>query len=164
MTLEDAIEINPSRTISRGAVVPHISMELLQSVTREIRDFEMKEFKGAGSRVQNDDTLLARITPCLENGKTAFVSCLPDGAVGYGSTEFIVLSGKEGISDTLFVYYLAKDPDFRNYAIQHMEGSTGRQRVPASAIARLTIDSNCFLLITVHVQLGAENCINGSIL
>jgi type I restriction enzyme S subunit len=140
MTLEDAIEINPSRTISRGAVAPHISMELLQPVTREICDFEMKEFKGSGSRFQNDDTLLARITPCLENGKTAFVSCLPDGAVGHGSTEFIVLSGKEGISDTLFVYYLARDPDFRNYAIQHMEGSTGRQRVPASAIVRLTID------------------------
>lgn len=140
MTLEDAIEINPSRTISRGAVAPHISMELLQPVTREIRDFEMKEFKGSGSRFQNDDTLLARITPCLENGKIAFVSCLPDGAVGHGSTEFIVLSGKEGISDTLFVYYLARDPDFRNYAIQYMEGSTGRQRVPASAIVRLTID------------------------
>ena len=106
MLLEDVIDVNPSRTIPRGKVAPHI----------------------------------ARITPCLENGKTAFVCYLPEGIIGHGSTEFIVLSGKKGVSDDLFVYYLARDPEFRNYAIQHMEGSTGRQRVPANAIALLTID------------------------
>lgn len=99
-----------------------------------------KEFKGSGLKFQNGDTLLARITPCLENGKTAFLSCLPEGTVGYGSTEFIVLSGKEGVSDNLFIYYLSREPEFRNYAIQQMEGSTGRQRVPAKALSKLAIN------------------------
>src|SRR3972149_786179 len=140
MLLEDVIDVNPSRTIPRGKVAPHISMDALQPFTREIHSFELKEFSGSGSKFQNSDTLLARITPCLENGKTAFVCNLPEGIIGHGSTEFIVLSGKKGVSDDLFVYYLARDPEFRNYAIQHMEGSTGRQRVPANAIALLTID------------------------
>lgn len=140
MLCEDAVAINPQRVISRGTIAPHISMDTLQPFTREISGFEMKKFKGSGSRFQNGDTLLARITPCLENGKTAFVSCLADDAVGHGSTEFIVLSGKKGISDNLFVYYLVKEPEFRNYAIQQMEGSTGRQRVPAKAIAKLKLN------------------------
>ena len=140
MIFEDAVDINPPRKILRGEVAPHISMDIVQPFNRTINYFEMKEFRGSGSRFQNGDTLLARITPCLENGKTAFVSCLPDNAVGHGSTEFIVLSGKEGISDNLFVYYLSREPDFRNYAIQQMEGSTGRQRVPAKALSKLTIN------------------------
>ncbi len=140
MFLEEAVEINPPRTISWGVIAPHISMDMLQPFTREIRSFEMKEFKGSGSKFQNGDTLLARITPCLENGKTAFLSCLPEGTVGHGSTEFIVLSGKEGVSDNLFIYYLSREPEFRNYAIQQMEGSTGRQRVPAKALSKLAIN------------------------
>ena len=140
MFLEEAVEINPPRSISRGAIAPHISMDTLQPFTREIHGFKMKEFKGSGSRFQNGDTLLARITPCLENGKTAFVSSLPEGTVGHGSTEFIVLSGKKGISDNLFIYYLSREPEFRNYAIQQMEGSTGRQRVPAKALSKLAIN------------------------
>lgn len=139
MRFEDAVDINPPRKISRGEVTPYVSMDIVQPFTLTIDIFEMKEFKGSGSRFQNGDTLLARITPCLENGKTAFVSRLPNSVIGHGSTEFIVLSGKDSISDNLFVYYLVRDPGFRSYAIQHMEGSTGRQRVPASAIAGLTI-------------------------
>jgi type I restriction enzyme S subunit len=140
MIFEDAVNVNPPRKILRGEVAPHVSMDIVQPFTRTINYFEMKEFKGSGSRFQNGDTLLARITPCLENGKTAFISCLPDDTVGHGSTEFIVLSGKEGISDNLFVYYLSVEPAFRNYAIQQMEGSTGRQRVPAKALTKLSID------------------------
>ena len=140
MIFEDAVDINLPRKILRGEVAPHISMDIVQPFNRTIDYFEMKEFKGSGSRFQNGDTLLARITPCLENGKTAFVSCLPDDAVGHGSTEFIVFSGKKGISDNLFVYYLSREPDFRNYAIQQMEGSTGRQRVPAKALSKLAIN------------------------
>jgi type I restriction enzyme S subunit len=139
MLLEDAIDINPPRIISLGRVAPHISMDSLQPFTRGIRSFELKEFSGSGSKFQNNDTLLARITPCLENGKTAFVRSLSEGIVGHGSTEFIVLSGKKGISDNLFVYYLARKPEFRNYAIQQMEGSTGRQRVPAKAISKFPL-------------------------
>ncbi|MEA1893786.1 MAG: restriction endonuclease subunit S [Euryarchaeota archaeon] len=95
-------------------------------------------FKGSGSRFQNGDTLLARITPCLENGKTAHVNFLEDGEIAHGSTEFIVLSGIEGMTDNLFVYYLTRSPEFRDFAIVRMEGSSGRQRVPAPTLKRFT--------------------------
>ena len=78
---------------------------------------------------RNGDTLIARITPCLENGKTAFVSELKKGEIAHGSTEYIVLSGKDGETDSLFGYYLARSPEFRRYVIGHMEGTSGRQRV-----------------------------------
>ncbi|MCL4852481.1 MAG: restriction endonuclease subunit S, partial [Bryobacteraceae bacterium] len=91
-------------------------------------------------RFRDGDTLIARITPCLENGKTAYVTSLGDGVVGHGSTEFIVLSGREGVSDNLFAYYLARSDSFRAYAIGHMEGTSGRQRVPTDAIARFVVD------------------------
>ena len=84
--------------------------------------------------IQNEDTLLARITPCLENGKTGYVNCLKANQVGHGSTEFIVLSGIEGKTDNLFIYYLARDPRFRAFAVHSMQGTTGRQRVAPDSL------------------------------
>ena len=72
---------------------------------------------------------MARITPCLENGKTAYVDVLKENEVGFGSTEFIVMRAIPGVSDPQFVYYLATSPAFRNVAIKSMVGSSGRQRV-----------------------------------
>jgi type I restriction enzyme S subunit len=82
----------------------------------------------------NGDTLLARITPCLENGKTAFVDFLRPGEVGWGSTEFIVLRSKPPLPPE-FGYCLARHPDFRQFAIQSMTGTSGRQRVQPVALA-----------------------------
>ena len=86
-----------------------------------------REYNG-GSKFQNNDTLLARITPCLENGKTAFVDILNTNEIAAGSTEFIVMRAKENISP-YYVYCLAKDENFRSYAISSMTGTSGRQRV-----------------------------------
>jgi type I restriction enzyme S subunit len=82
--------------------------------------------------------LLARITPCLENGKTALVDFLPDGQVGWGSTEYIVLRAKQPFPLS-YVYYLARTEAFREHAIQSMSGSSGRQRVQAEAVARFGV-------------------------
>jgi type I restriction enzyme S subunit len=84
-------------------------------------------------RFTNGDTLLARITPCLENGKTAFVDFLAEGVIGWGSTEYIVLRPKAHVPEE-FGYLLARDDRFREFAIQHMTGTSGRQRVPANAL------------------------------
>ena len=73
---------------------------------------------------------MARITPCLENGKTAFVDILEENELGFGSTEFIVLSGKENVTLSKFVYYLCISSLIRQLAIDSMTGTTGRQRVP----------------------------------
>lgn len=86
--------------------------------------------EAGGSRFQNGDTLLARITPCLENGKLGYVDFLDDDEVGFGSTEFVVMRPKEGVPRPL-PYLIAASDSFRDYAIQHMYGTSGRQRVVA---------------------------------
>ena len=132
--LGNVIQINPQRTLSRTKEAFHLAMRDVEVYRREITSHSYKEFRGSGARFQNGDTLLARITPCLENGKTVYVNCLKPNQVGYGSTEFIVLSGVEGKTDNLFVYYLARDPNFRAFAIRSMQGSTGRQRVDSDSL------------------------------
>ena len=132
--LGDVVQINPPRTLRRTEEAFHVTMRDVEVFTRKITSRSCKEFRGSGARFQNGDTLLARITPCLENGKTAYVNCLKPNQVGHGSTEFIVLSGIEGKTDNLFVYYLARDPSFRAFAVHSMQGSTGRQRVMADSL------------------------------
>ena len=136
--LEDVIELNPNRPLSKGTNSPFISMQQITPLDRNITELSRRDFSGSGSRFQNGDTLFARITPCLENGKTAYIKCLNESEVAHGSTEFIVFSGIEGVSDNLFVYYLTRSPGFRNFAIARMEGTSGRQRVPAQVLKEYT--------------------------
>lgn len=135
-TLQDAFEINPRREIKRGMVTPFVPMDALPEHAREIARIDAREFTGSGTRFKNGDTLLARITPCLENGKTAYVSGLEGDTVAHGSTEYIVIAEKQNVSDGLFAYYLARSSEFRSFAIGHMEGTSGRQRVPTTAVAK----------------------------
>ncbi len=122
------IEFDPRILYKKGDTLPYVDMGELSTEGMTVGTVILKPFSG-GARFQNGDTLLARITPCLENGKTAFVSFLTDKQpVGFGSTEFIVMRAKEGISPQ-FVYCLARDPEFRSFAIKSMAGSSGRQRV-----------------------------------
>ena len=95
--------------------------------------------KRGGARFMNGDTLLARITPCLENRKTGFVDFLSDGEVGIGSTEFIVVRSRAGIPLGTS-YFVATSDRFRDFAIQNMVGTSGRQRVSASDIARFELN------------------------
>ena len=139
VAIGDAFDVNPYRTIKRGQVTPFIPMDALPGHARSASHIDEREFTGSGTKFQNGDTLIARITPCLENGKTVFVSGLSDGVVAHGSTEYIVLAGKPNQSDNLFAYYLARSPDFRRHAIGHMEGTSGRQRVPSVAIEKYVI-------------------------
>ena len=132
--LGGVVRVNPPRPLKRGARAPFVAMADVLEHDRLIPALGTREFRGGGARFCNGDTLLARITPSLENGKTAWVSGLPHGATGHGSTEFIVMSGHEGLTDPEFVYYLARSPDFRSYAIGQMTGTSGRQRVPSDAV------------------------------
>ena len=134
----DFIEFNPRLSIKKGMLATKIAMDKLQPFTKKIPETEQAEFAG-GSKFCNGDTIMARITPCLENGKTAFVDILADGEVAFGSTEFIVMRAREGISDPEFVYYLATSPAFRNVAIKSMVGSSGRQRVQQGVLDELEL-------------------------
>ena len=138
--LSDLIDFNPKRTIKKGELKPFIDMAALPVDSRDIPKIGSKEFKGGGSKFKNGDTLFARITPCLENGKTAKVDCLPINEFGHGSTEFIVMSAKDADFDENYAYYLARHPEFRAYAQSRMEGTSGRQRVAWQALAEYEFD------------------------
>ncbi len=133
MPLTKAVEINPAVKLMRGQEYAFVEMsDLTENVTR-VRSADTKEFTGSGARFRHGDTLFARITPCLENGKIAkFIS--NNGDFGFGSTEFIVFRGRDGVTTTEFSHYLAIEKNFRSFAISKMTGSSGRQRVPADAL------------------------------
>ncbi|NOX08776.1 MAG: restriction endonuclease subunit S [Gammaproteobacteria bacterium] len=130
MKITDFIDFNPKRALNKGCLAPFINMAALPVDSRDINQIGEREFKGGGSKFKNGDTLFARITPCLENGKTAKVAELPENTVAHGSTEFIVMAAKEPEYDQDYIYYLARLPEFRSYAQARMEGTSGRQRVP----------------------------------
>ena len=134
----DFVEFNPRLSIKKGAMATKIAMDKLQPFTKKIPATEQAEYAG-GTKFCNGDTIMARITPCLENGKTAFVDVLADGEIAFGSTEFIVMRARPGVSDPQFVYYLATSPMFRNVAIKSMVGSSGRQRVQQGVLEELEL-------------------------
>jgi len=138
LKLEDFIEFNPKESVPKGKIAKKVSMEQLQPFTRDISSYEFWPFNG-GSKFRNGDTLMARITPCLENGKTAQVNILDDDEIGFGSTEFIVMRAKPGVSDKDFIYYLALSPQLREIAIKSMVGSSGRQRVQEGVLKNTEI-------------------------
>lgn len=127
--MPDVIEVNPRRTLKGGTVAPYLNMKNLPTQGPSAQEVIGREFT-SGSKFQNGDTLLARITPCLENGKTGYVDFLEGGQVGWGSTEFIVLSPKSPLPSQLG-YLFARSDALRTHAIQNMTGTSGRQRVPS---------------------------------
>jgi type I restriction enzyme S subunit len=131
--LGDIAFINPNEHLEKGGKAKKVNMEDLQPFTKKINNGSAAEYKG-GSKFRNGDTLIARITPCLENGKTGYVDILEENEVAFGSTEFIVLREKEAYSDKQFLFYFSVSSRFRNIAIQSMIGSSGRQRVQANII------------------------------
>ncbi len=135
--LDEVVEFNPRETIKKGVIAKKIAMDKLQPFCRDITEFELEPFSG-GTKFRNGDTIMARITPCLENGKTAKVNILDDGEVGFGSTEYIVFRAREGVDEN-FVYYLISSPLVREPAIKSMVGSSGRQRVQTDVVQGITV-------------------------
>jgi type I restriction enzyme, S subunit len=123
----DVLDVNPKIRSDREPLKPFVPMSGLSESSMLISDIQVKETR-SGARFQNGHTLLARITPCLENGKTGYADFLrSDSDIAHGSTEFLVLRGRAVCSE--FVYLLARSDIFRDHAIKSMSGATGRQRV-----------------------------------
>lgn len=138
--LEDFAEIKPTESIPKGTIAKKIPMEFIQSFTKRIPDYLLEEYKG-GVKFRNGDTLMARITPSLENGKTSYVDILEENEIGFGSTEFIVLRENKNVSDKHFLYYLAISPTIRFTAIKSMTGSSRRQRVQTDVVKEHVFDT-----------------------
>ncbi len=124
--------INPKRILKKGKYARYIDMAQLSTSGSFPNGWEIKPYNG-GMRFSNGDTLLARITPCLENGKTAYIDFLGENEVAFGSTEYVVISSR-GEYPPEFFYCLARCPSFVDYAVKNMNGSSGRQRVSAETI------------------------------
>ena len=130
-TVLEVIEIKPKEAVPKGTPIRYVPMTCLSTtgMTVDLSDAEVRT-KSTSVRYRNGDILFARITPCLENGKTGFVNFLREDEVACGSTEFIVLRGSS--VSPYFAYCLARTHDFRETAIKSMIGSSGRQRVQPS--------------------------------
>jgi len=125
--MSSAVEIDPKISVPEYKKKPYVPMKYVPPNTMVIDDYEMRK-GNKGSTFQNGDTLMARITPSIEHGKTAFVQFLSsDEDVANGSTEFYVLRSKT--LNPYFVYCLARNETLRKYAINTMVGASGRQRV-----------------------------------
>ncbi|MEW6167775.1 MAG: restriction endonuclease subunit S [Pseudomonadota bacterium] len=135
--LPEVVDVNPTRALRKGVVAPYLDMANMPTSGHSAHDVIDREL-GSGMRFINGDTLVARITPCLENGKTAFVDFLHDGQVGWGSTEYIVLRPKAPLPEE-YAYCLARSAGFREFAIQSMTGTSGRQRVPAESLGHFRV-------------------------
>ncbi len=127
MSASNTIDINPRTPLQREGEKPFVPMGSLSASSMVISDIQMKG-GNSGVKFINRDTLFARITPCLQNGKTGYVQFLTqETPVGFGSTEFIVL--REDVVPAEYIYCLARSDFFRESAIKSMTGATGRQRV-----------------------------------
>lgn len=131
--LGDVANVNPRLPLTKGTVARKIPMEALTAHQRHIDSFFYEKYSG-GVKFQNGDTLVALITPSLENGKTSYVDLLDKDEIAFGSTEFIVLRAKNKLILPKFLYYISISDDFRQMAIQSMTGTSGRQRVQSESV------------------------------
>lgn len=140
IVLGEAFQLNPQIRIPKGDTAPFVAMDDVRSFERDVVSSRVKDFI-SGSKFHDGDVLMARITPSLENGKTSIYRAASDPTLpAFGSTEFIIIRGRPGISDSTFGYYLVTSPSVRDYAISLMNGSSGRQRVQVDAFGLLEID------------------------
>ncbi|MCE4553893.1 restriction endonuclease subunit S [Roseateles cellulosilyticus] len=137
LPVADAYDVNPSRRLSKGVPAPYLDMANVPTQGFSAAEVSIREF-GSGTKFVAGDTLLARITPCLENGKSAFVDFLDEHQVGWGSTEFVVLRPKRPLP-SFHAYLLCRHQPFREHAIQIMSGTSGRQRIQNDVLGRYMV-------------------------
>ena len=137
--LGDVVEFNPAEKIVKGTLAKKIAMEKLQPFCRTVTGYEVEKYNG-GVKFRNGDTIMARITPCLENGKTARIDVLDDDEIGFGSTEYVVFRAKENVTVPDFVYYLIRSEVVREPAIKSMVGTSGRQQVQTDYVRNIVIN------------------------
>ncbi len=139
MVFSEAVQVNPEVRLKRGIAYPFVDMAAVNSNSRSAYALAQREYTSGGSRFLCGDTLMARITPCLENGKVARYCSDNKLSAAHGSTEFIVIRGRNNVTDTSFSYYLTRWKRVRDYAIDQMTGTSGRQRVPIGSLDHLKV-------------------------
>ena len=169
--LYEFVILNPKETLPKGTISKKIAMDKLQPFTRDILGYDVEPYAG-GTKFRNGDTIMARITPCLENGKIAQVNILDENEIGFGSTEYIVFRAKEEVTDPDYVYYLVCSSNIREVAIKSMVGSSGRQRVQTDVVQNIEIEMPIFdeqvkiasILKSFDDKITLNNAINKNLL
>ena len=136
--LGEIVEINPRENLKKLEKKIYIEMKCLSETSSIISEYYEREFTGTGTKFKNKDTLMARITPCLENRKIGYVNFLKDNDIGWGSTEFNILRSQNNIPREIS-YFIARSKKFLDYAISNMNGSSGRQRVSGKTLEEYNI-------------------------
>ncbi|HQG78524.1 MAG TPA: restriction endonuclease subunit S [Bacteroidales bacterium] len=138
IAFSELVEFSPRVTLEKGELYDNIPMDVVDGGIKYVQEINQRLYTGGGAKFGNGDTIFARITPCLENGKIAKVKDLEKG-VGFGSTEFFVFRAKENISDPDFIYYLSKTDIVRQPAIKSMVGASGRQRADKGVVEQIKV-------------------------
>jgi type I restriction enzyme S subunit len=152
-TLADIAEVNPVRQLAKGEVARCFDMATLPTKGCIPTGDSLKPYNG-GIRFINGDTLIARITPCLENGKAAYINILNDGEVAFGSTEYIVFASKDDMP-SCFYYFLIRNSKFVTFALQFMNGSSGRQRVSGEELASFPLKKPSTEMLRAFEKVGS---------
>jgi len=138
VAFSELVEFTPKISLDKDELYDNIPMDVVDGGIKYVQDVNQRIYTGGGTKFGNGDTIFARITPCLENGKIAKVKGLEKG-VGFGSTEFFVFRAKENLSDPDFIYYLAKTDLVRQPAIKSMVGASGRQRADKGVVEQIKV-------------------------
>lgn len=137
--LGEMIACNPTVKLEKGEKYNLVDIDSIQVGTRYVKGKELQTFEGkSGCRFQNGDTVMARITPCLENGKIAQIQC--ESEKGFGSTELLVFRGIKDKTDSDYVFSLMSTEYIRNLSANSMSGASGRQRADLSFIKNIKWD------------------------
>lgn len=138
IAFSELVEFPPKVSLEKDELYDNIPMDVVDGGIKYVQEINQRVYTGGGAKFGNGDTIFARITPCLENGKIAKVKGLEKG-FGFGSTEFFVFRAKENISDPDFIYYLAKTDLVRQPAIKSMVGASGRQRADKGVVEQIKV-------------------------
>ena len=138
IAFSELVEFPPKISLEKDELYDNIPMDVVDGGIKYVQEINQRIYTGGGAKFGNGDTIFARITPCLENGKIAKVKGL-EKEVGFGSTEFFVFRAIENISDPDFIYYLAKTDLVRQPAIKSMVGASGRQRADKGVVEQIKV-------------------------
>lgn len=147
MRFLECVDLNPKITITKGQIYPFVEMANVNTCYRSPDNVDEKPFD-SGVKFQDGDTVIARISPCLQNGKSFYCQNI---GTGFGSTEYLVFRPKDDSVDSMYLYYFMMTDFIKLSMINSMTGATGRQRVNNDVFNDIEV---CFPNIDIQRKIG----------
>lgn len=147
MRFLECVDLNPKIVMIKGQIYPFVEMANVSTCYRSPDNVDAKPFD-SGVKFQDGDTVIARITPCLQNGKRFYCQNI---GTGFGSTEYLVFRPKDDSVDSKYLYYFMMTEFVKLSMINSMTGATGRQRVNNDVFNDIEV---CFPDIDIQRKIG----------